>query len=217
MKKKFLSLMMAAAVVATTSVSAFAAEEKIINNVDSSSPTTEVQITGSVTKPDGTMPDSTFKVTVPTTASFSVDQNGGFKAPTLTVKNEGPQKVDVYAYSFKDNSGEGNINILSPSAFAAKTQSDIKRNEVKISLRGQFGDIVHLSSTNTNQYGVNTNDDFTAPRDTDNNGFRLLQLEASTDGTAKSGTISLDGTAGTASAEAVSDTFVLTLKIKKGR
>lgn len=209
MKKKFLSLMMAAAVVATTSVSAFA-QDKLIDNVDTSSPTTEVQITGSVTKSDGTMPDSTFKVTVPTTASFSVDQNGGFTAPTLTVKNEGPQKVNVYAYSFKDNSGEGNINILSPADFEQKG-SGAKRNEVKISLRGQLGDIVQLSSTKEN--GVTSEKEPSADRGTD--GFKLLELEASTDGTAKSGTISIDGTAGKATSEAVSDTFVLTLKIKK--
>lgn len=210
MKKKFLSLMMAAAVVATTSVSAFA-QDKIIDNVDTDSPTTEVQITGSVTNQDGSMPDSTFKVTVPTTATFSVDQNGGFQAPTLTVKNEGPQKVEVYAYSFKDNSGEGKINILSPSEFADKSAPT--RSEVKISLRGQFGDIVHLSSKA--EHGVNSSEQFSNARD--NDGFRILKLEASADGTAKTGTISLDGTAGKASAAGVSDTFVLTLKIKKGQ
>ena len=211
MKKKFLSLMMAAAVVATTSVSAFA-QDKLIDNVDTSSPTTDVQITGSVTSQTGEMPESTFKVTVPTTATFSVDKSGGFTAPTLTVKNEGAQKVDVYAYSFKDNSGAGKINILSPSAF--QTESNAKRSDVKISLRGQFGDIVHLSSTN--EHGVNTSESFSETRGDD--GFRLLQLEASTDGTAKTGTISLDGTAGTGATEgAISDTFVLTLKIKKGR
>ena len=213
MKKKFLSLMMAAAVVATTSVSAFA-QDTIINNADNTSPTTEVQITGSVTDRNGTMPDSTFKVTVPTTATFSVNQSGVFSAPTLTVKNEGTQKVGVYAYSFKDNSGEGKINILSPSDFAQKlteNRDSVKRSDVKITLRGQFGDEVHLSSTN--EHGVNTSESFSNTRGAD--GFKLLELEASTDGTAKSGTISLDGTAGKASTDAVSDTFVLTLKIKK--
>lgn len=211
MKKKFLSLMMAAAVVATTSVSAFA-DEKVIDNVDSSSPTTEVQITGSVTDDQGAMPESTFKVTVPTTATFSVDQNGGFKAPTLTVKNEGSQKVDVYAYSFKDNSGEGNINILSPNAFAQK--HDAKRSEVKIALRGSSGEKVYLSSSKDGN-GVNNQEDFQGAN-ADGNGFKVLGLEACTDGVAKIGTISIDGTAGTVSpGKAVSDTFVLTLKIKK--
>lgn len=212
MKKKFLSLMMAAAVVATTSVSAFA-QDTIIDNADNTSPTTEVQITGSVANSDGTMPDGKFNVTVPTTATFSVDENGGFKAPKLTVKNEGAQKVEVYAYSFTDDSGDGKINILSPTAFAGK-QGAAKRNEVKISLRGQFGDIVHLSSTEEN--GVINGSDTPTERGTD--GFRLLKLEASTDGTAKTGTISLDGTAGKgAITGGISDTFVLTLKIKKGQ
>ena len=210
MKKKFLSLMMAAAVVATTSVSAFA-QDKIINNVDTDSPTTEVQITGSVTNENGIMPDSTFKVTVPTTASFSVDQDGGFTAPTLTVKNEGTQKVDVYAYNFKDNSGKGKINILTADEFTEKGD-EAKRSDVKINLRGNLGEKVYLSSTKEN--GVNSKENFTGVND-QGNGFRVLQLEACTDGVAKSGTISIDGTAGTANTDAVSDTFVLTLKIKK--
>ena len=210
MKKKFLSLMMAAAVVATTSVSAFA-QDKIIDNVDTDSPTTEVQITGSVTNQNGTMPDSTFKVTVPTTATFSVDQNGGFQAPTLTVKNEGPQKVEVYAYSFKDNTKAGSINILSPNEFE-QLGATAKRSDVKIALRGNLGEKVYLSSTKGD--GVNNQEDFQG-QDEHDNGFRVLRLEACTDGVAKSGTISIDGTAGTGTTQGVSDTFVLTLKIKK--
>ena len=213
MKKKFLSLMMAAAVVATTSVSAFA-QDKIIDNEDTSSPTTEVEITGSVANDDGAMPNGKFNVTVPTTATFSVDQNGGFKAPTLTVKNEGSQKVDVYAYSFNDNTGEGDINILSPSAF--KLKSDAKRSDVKIALRGSSGEKVYLSSSK-DKNGVNDREDFTG-QDNEGNGFKVLRLEACTDGVAKSGTISIDGEAGTGSpGRAVSDTFVLTLKIKKAQ
>ena len=212
MKKKFLSLMMAAAVVATTSVSAFA-EDNIIENADNTSPITNVKITGSVTSNDGVMPDSTFKVTVPTTASFSVDKNGGFTAPDLTVKNEGSQKVDVYAYSFKDNTNDGSINILSPEEFDLKVGlATAKRSDVKIALRGNLGEKVYLSSTKGN--GVNSQENFTG-EDRQGNGFRVLQLEACADGVAKSGTISIDGTAGTGSTEAVSDTFILTLKIKK--
>lgn len=212
MKKKFLSLMMAAAVVATTSVSAFA-QDKLIDNVDTSSPTTNVEITGTVTDRDGAMPDGKFNVTVPTTATFSVNQNGGFTAPSLTVKNEGSQKVDVYAYSFKDNTNDGSINILSPEEFNLKVESTkVKRSDVKITLRGNLGEKVYLSSTRGN--GVNSKEDFTGV-DSEGNGFRVLQLEACADGVAKSGTISIDGTAGTGSTEAVSDTFILTLKIKK--
>ena len=211
MKKKFLSLMMAAAVVATTSVSAFA-QDKIIETGDNNSPTTEVKITGSVTDDHGAMPERTFKVTVPTTASFSVNQNGGFEAPALTVKNEGPQKVDVYAYNFKDDTKAGNINVLSPKEFETQEQT-AKRSDVKITLMGNSGEKVYLSSTRGN--GVNSEVDFTGV-DSKGDGFKVLQLDACTDGVAKTGAISINGTAGTGSTEAVSDTFVLTLKIKKG-
>ena len=216
MKKKFLSLMMAAAVVATTSVSAFAQDYNVIENADNTSPITKVQITGSVTNQSGQMPESTFKVTVPTTATFSVNKNGGFTAPDLTVKNEGSQKVDVYAYSFKDDTNGESINILSPDDFDSEAVDSRKRSDVKITLRGNSGEEVHLSSTDTEKQGVNSASDFSEARG--ENGFKLLQLEASTDGTAKSGTITLDGRAGTGTTpEAVSDTFVLTLKITKGK
>ncbi|MFR2665149.1 MAG: hypothetical protein ACLTAJ_04650 [Clostridium sp.] len=213
MKKKFLSLMMAATVVATTSVSAFAQDYNVIEKPDNTSPVTNVQITGSVTSQTGQMPDSTFKVTVPTTATFSVNKSGGFTAPDLTVKNEGSQKVDVYAYSFKDDTKGEKINILSPDDFDSQARQPKKRSDVKITLRGDSGEEVHLSSTNTEKHGVNSASNFSVDRG--ENGFKLLQLEASTDGVAKSGTISINGTAGTESSEALSDTFVLTLKIKK--
>ena len=173
----------------------------------------DMKITGTVTDDSGEMPESTFKVTVPTTASFSVNKSGGFTAPTLTVKNEGSQKVDVYAYSFKDNTNDGSINILSPEEFDLKVGlATAKRSDVKIALRGNLGEKVYLSSTKGN--GVNSQENFTG-EDRQGNGFRVLQLEACADGVAKSGTISIDGTAGTGSTEAVSDTFILTLKIKK--
>lgn len=212
MKKKFLSLMMAAAVVATTSVSAFAQDYNVIENADNTSPTTKVQITGTVTDDSGEMPDSTFKVTVPTTATFSVNKSGGFTAPDLTVKNEGSQKVDVYAYSFKDDTKGEKINILSPDEFDTQGDAPKKRSEVKITLMGNSGEEVYLSSTKKN--GVNNKTNFEGVGD-EGNGFKVLQLEACADGVAKSGTISIDGTAGTGSTEAVSDTFILTLKIKK--
>ena len=173
----------------------------------------DMKITGTVTDDSGEMPESTFKVTVPTTASFSVNQNGGFISPNLIVKNEGSQKVDIYVYSFKDNTNDGSINILSPEEFNLKVESTkVKRSDVKITLRGNLGEKVYLSSTRGN--GVNSKEDFTGV-DSEGNGFRVLQLEACADGVAKSGTISIDGTAGTGSTEAVSDTFILTLKIKK--
>ena len=173
----------------------------------------DMKITGTVTDDSGEMPESTFKVTVPTTASFSVNQNGGFISPNLIVKNEGSQKVDIYVYSFKDNTNAGSINILSPEEFNLKVESTkVKRSDVKITLRGNLGEKVYLSSTRGN--GVNSKEDFTGV-DSEGNGFRVLQLEACADGVAKSGTISIDGTAGTGSTEAVSDTFILTLKIKK--
>ena len=173
----------------------------------------DMKITGTVTDDSGEMPDSTFKVTVPTTATFSVNKSGGVIAPDLTVKNEGSQKVDVYAYSFKDNTNDGSINILSPEEFNLKVESTkAKRSDVKITLRGNSGEEVYLSSTKKN--GVNDQTNFEGVGD-EGNGFKVLQLEACADGVAKSGTISIDGTAGTGSTEAVYDTFILTLKIKK--
>ena len=222
MKKKFLSLMMAAAVVATTSVSAFAAEsnnhvtmpnEANIKDTDSNSPTHDVNITGHVQNNQGEMPATSFKVTVPTAANFTVTKDGEVVGPELEVKNEGTQGIEVYATDFsKTTNGElkvikeADLNDKPRSTVALKLTVD---SEVKAYLgaggekKGVFTD-------------ASLNDKVSGDISTDKG--KLLSLEAGANG-AKKRKIKLEGTAGKGDQEqkAVSDTFKLVLKIKKAQ
>lgn len=218
MKKKFLSLMMAAAMVATTSVSAFAdttidgvtyPDTFNVNGLDDTDATTNVNITGSVTDDDGNMPAAPFKVTVPTAASFTVNETG-FIGTDLEIKNEGSQEIEVYAQSFsRAAGGTGKINLVKESELVRP--EDKTRADVALRLEGQGENKAYLN------VGVNGSGVYDAPelQKPATNGVKLLSLPAG-DKTARKATISLKGSAGTDSvATAISNNFQLTLKIKK--
>ena len=219
MKKKFLSLMMAAAVVATTSVSAFAAEidnsvteETTINNVlDSEEVKHEVKITGKVQNNAGNMPTDTFKVTVPTAANFTVNQSGQLVGPTLTVKNEGSQAISVWAQDF-ENTGTGAIKVISSTEIATDAQggnAQLGRNNVSLKLEGDGEKVAYLAAGDKS--GVSKVADLNITED----GVELVTLAPGNNG-ATIKNIALKGTAGAKEIEQpVSDTFKLTLKIKK--
>ena len=216
MKKKFLSLMMAAAVVATTSVSAFAAEidnsvteETTIDNVlDSEGEFKhEVKITGKVQNQAGSMPADTFKVTVPTAANFTVNQGGKLVGPTLTVKNEGSQTISVWAQNF-ENTGTGSINVISSADI--ERDRELKRNNVSLKLEGDGEKVAYLAAGDKS--GVSDNENLTTIV---KEGVELVRLAPGNNG-ATIKKIPLKGTAGAKEIEQpVSDTFKLTLKIKK--
>lgn len=220
MKKKFLSLMMAAAVVATTSVSAFAAGNDVTmpntanvisqDNVDGSA---QVQINGNIQDENGNDAPSTFKVTVPTAANFTVNQNGVLVGPTLTVKNQGSQSVQVLAKSF--SAGNGNIKVVSEDTINTDkglSESKLDRTNVSLKLTGNSGTVAYLGASN-GVGGVYGQPDLgTVSAD----GVLLTTLNAGTESTPTTSDITLTGIAGKKSvAKPVSDSFTLTLKIKK--
>lgn len=210
MKKKFLSLMMAAAVVATTSVSAFAADE-VIDSADNKEAQSEVQITGKVQDQNGNNPVGTFKVTVPTTADFTVTKNGTVISANLDIKNEGPQEIDVYAYQFVDESGDEKINIVDETTLST---SGTKNSSVALKLTSNIGDEVAYLSSNTSGRGVYKDERLREVAD--GLGVKLLTLSNGTEQKPTIGKIKLEGKGGkTPVDKAVSDDFKLTLKIKK--
>ena len=210
MKKKFLSLMMAAAVVATTSVSAFA-EDRVL----SSEGNVDVTITGKVMDDDGREPAGTFKVTVPTTATFMVTQGGVLEGTEINVKNDGDQKIDVYAEQFKDLTKEdgAGITVVAESALKQK-----KRTYVSLSLEGKAGN-VYLKTENAAGKGLYKNMALDQPATQDED---LKLISVAPGHTEK---LTLQGRAGEKNKdndpdnskveEAVSNNFTLTLKIKK--
>lgn len=222
MKKKFLSLMMAAAVVATTSVSAFAAEnthvtmpnEANVTDTDDQEPTQDVKVTGHVQGNDGEMPTTTFKVTVPTAANFTVTNQGNLIGPNLTIKNEGTQGVDVYAYNFL-NTGKGGIKVVGEDVVTS-TDNPVERSTVSLKLLVNEEPKAYLGADlESGKQGV-YDDKNLGSGSIQANGIKLLSLEAGAD-KAKEKTIKIAGTAGKKPnlAKPVSDTFKLVLKIKK--
>ena len=205
MKKKFLSLMMAAAMVATTSVSAFA-NDGVITDEDTSTPTTNVEIKGSVANTAGKLPAGNFNVTVPTRASFSVTKSGGINAGEIKIKNAGEQKIEVYAYAFQDKTADGNINIVK----ADDVHDGDNNSKISLFLTGNNEHKAHLSSIGK-IYTDDAHED-----EAEGDGVKLLTLSGGTTLNPKEGSILMNGRGGNvAVADPMSDDFTLTLKIKK--
>ena len=223
MKKKFLSLMMAAAVVATTSVSAFAAAENNIQvttpekaNVtgsDSNSPTQDVHITGHVQNDQGEMPATSFKVTVPTAANFTVTKDGEVVGPELEIKNEGTQGIEVYATDFSKTTN-GELKVIEETNLDDKPRSTVA---LKLTVDSEAKAYLGAGGDKKGVFiDPSLNDKVSG--DISNGKGKLLSLEAGTNGAQKR-IIKLEGTAGKSdqAQKAVSDTFKLVLKIKKAQ
>ena len=212
MKKKFLSLMMAAAVVATTSVSAFASTT-VVNSADDQEAQSEVQITGNVQDDQGRDPVGTFKVTVPTTANFTVTKDGNVIGTNLEVSNAGSQEIEVYAYKFVDKSGSDKISVTNEDAILGDLDNT-QNTKVSLKLVGANGDgTAYLSSDNS---GNGVYKDSGLANKADGSGVKVLRLQGGSEQSPVSGRISLEGRAGKqAVSAAVQDDFTLTLKIKK--
>lgn len=134
MKKKFLSLMMAAAVVATTSVSAFAADVNQSYDVsDTNGRNVQIGITGNVADNNGNVASGTVSVTVPTVATFKVDQKGKLTSPAMKITSNSSESVDVIASKFIDANGEAGIDLVKQSGF---NQSASERKKVWLKLVG---------------------------------------------------------------------------------
>lgn len=215
MKKKLLSLVLAGAMVASTSVSAFATTvtEHVgngkITGSDDKEYTTDVEITGQVLNDAGNIPPSTFNVTVPTTASFTVGKDNNVISADITIQNNGTQNIDVYADKFIDlTPGKNNKITVVKKADLANSESN-NRSFVSLSLAGKTG-IVYLKTEDNNngsQKGVYSDPDFQATGEA---------LKLTTIPKTDTGKVTLNGSAGsTAINDSITDNFTLTLKIKK--
>ena len=204
MKKKFLSLMMAAAVVATTSVSAFAQDYSWSDKTDKD---VNINIRGDVTGQNGQVIGGTLSVSVPTTTTFTVAQNGNVTAPQINVENRGTEAIDVYAYKFADQTPDDNSEITVVGENDLTSASSTSKLSLKLDGGNGF---VYLKSVNTGS-GLFT--DANCANGAAAAGVKLTSVEGN-----GSQAITLVGkTKDGASAPAtpVQDKFVLTLKIKK--
>lgn len=217
MKKKLLSLVLAGAMVASTSVSAFAetvsGEKYEASNGANYNVTDEkdanIKIEGSIADNANTLPPSTISVTVPTVAKFTVDSDGKLIGSNINITSQGNGEIEVIAAKFVDRTGTSDINAVDKDTLDSenkKTQAPgttIDRKMVYLKLIGEDGS-VSLQSEN----GVCNLEDSDP---ISNKVLGTVRNEKSLE-------LSLEGnavTAGTALSEALSDSFTLTLKLRK--
>lgn len=211
MKKKLLSLVLAGAMVASTSVSAFASSTNVVGGSDEATPTTNVEITGQVLNSRGEAPAGTFKVTVPTTASFTVNSEGKLVAPSnITIQNGGEQSVDIHAESFTDTNQSGGITVVEEN----DQLKSLNKTNVSLSIGGNGGVVFLGSNKGDNQKGLYSKPDFSQQQ----GDFLLSTIPAHGEDNLRL-TGNAGGNADSLPAEVrnngVSDRFTLVLKIKK--
>lgn len=175
------------------------------------SKTYNVNISGYVANNNGEFPPGTLQLTIPTAASFVIDNSGNFKSSSIKVKNDGLDKVDVYAYRFIDNDGERNLDIKSMSLF--NEPLNIPRNNLALYIYGNAESAYFKSeSIGTGNNGI----------------YRDSALQISTNGSdgvkistvnpGVSDELKFVGVPGRKEIEtdtAISNTFTLILKVKK--
>ena len=182
--------------------------ESEISGLDNQEPTQDIKITGNVMDDKGNMPVTNFKVTVPTTANFTVNKSGNLIGPTLQVINEGRQEIDVYANGFK-KVGNGDIEIISEKEVL--TNKELDRKSISLKLVGSEG-IAYLSATKDGNGGVSENVDLSTLSES---GVKLLTLSSGNE-TPQVKRIDIQGKVGIKPiTKPASDKFILTLKIKK--
>lgn len=170
----------------------------------------DISITGNVLNDKGEMPSGTFQVVVPTTASFTVDKDGKFIGTTITIRNQGYQNIDVYAYKFIDVDGIEGINVK-PELEITTNQNNVTRSDISLNILGNqriaYFKTENRDSTNS---GIYENSKLTNPATSE--GIKVLSIKPNSNGT-----LTLQGQAGKKSNidTAISNTFTLILKIKK--
>lgn len=167
----------------------------------------DISITGNVLNDKGEMPSGTFQVVVPTTASFTVNEKGQFLTIPFTIKNEGYQNIDVYAYKFIDVDGSEGINVKPKSEVTDQSS----RSDIAMNIYGNNG-TAYFKTENVNEEKTGIYNEADLKTSASSDGIKISRISANSQGT-----LTLKGEAGKNSNidTAISNTFTLILKIKK--
>lgn len=179
-----------------------------INGSDAVEHKHQISITGNVLSDTGEFPPGTFQVVVPTTASFTVNRKGEFITMPITIRNEGHQNIDVYAYKFIDVNKTEGINIKKKSEIVGTNRSNISLNV----LGNQSVAYFKTEELGSNNSGVYKDAELSSPSTGD--GINVLKISSQSNGT-----LTLQGEAGKKDGieKPISDRFTLILKIKKSQ
>lgn len=179
-----------------------------INGSDAVEHKHQISITGNVISDTGEFPPGTFQVVVPTTASFTVNQYGQFITTPITIRNEGHQNIDVYAYKFIDVNKTEGINIKKKSEIVGTNRSNISLNV----LGNQSVAYFKTEESGSTNSGVYKDAELSSPSTGD--GINVLKINSQSNGT-----LTLQGEVGKEDGieKPISDRFTLILKIKKSQ
>ena len=179
-----------------------------INGSDAVEHKHQISITGNVLSDTGEFPPGTFQVVVPTTASFTVNRKGEFITMPITIRNEGHQNIDVYAYKFIDVNKTEGINIKKKSEIVGTNRSNISLNV----LGNQSVAYFKTEESGSTNSGVYKDAELSSPSTGD--GINVLKINSQSNGT-----LTLQGEVGKEDGieKPISDRFTLILKIKKSQ
>lgn len=183
------------------------ASSENITGSDTTEQKHDIFITGNVLNDKGEMPSGTFQVVVPTTASFTVDKDGKFIGTTITIRNQGYQNIDVYAYKFIDVDGSEGINVKPKSEVTDQSS----RSDIAMNIYGNNG-TAYFKTENVNEEKTGIYNEADLKTSASSDGIKISRISANSQGT-----LTLKGEAGKNSNidTAISNTFTLILKIKK--
>ena len=130
------------------------------------------------------------------------------------VNNTGSQKIDVLAYKFTDTNGSKGINIKKKGEVVTDNRTNVERNNVSLSLKGNAGTAYFVSDTSRAVAKTGVYSDETLDSEFEvANGHKISSVLPNTEDR-----LVLEGEAGKKAAgisQPIQDTFTLTLKIKK--
>lgn len=169
----------------------------------------EISIKGNVLDYNNEIKPGTIEISIPTKTSFRVNKDGIFTAPSINIRNNGQEAIDVYVYKFIDRNGLSGINITNEKDII-DNQNDISRNNMSLSISGDTTAYFKSNNSMEDKSGVYQDLDLTQEV---KDGIKILKIyegaSSSLHLNAKIGKRSLGTDV------AITDIFTLILKIRK--
>lgn len=185
------------------------ASNKELNINNSNSSEHVISMIGNIADDSDQIKPGTIKVILPTSATFTVNKDGEFIAPSIQIKNEGQEAIDIYAYKFFDPNGELGINIKDEK-YIRENQADIPRGNISLNITGIATAYFKSENSLEGKSGIYSDINLTKEA---TEGIKILKVYPES-----SNTLTLNGKAGKKTLDsdtAIRNEFKLILKIKK--
>lgn len=154
MKKKFLALALAGMVAMPVVANATTIQpNKTVSGSLTQQPTSDLIVSGTVDRKDGSAAAGRIQVELPTAMSFSVDKLGQFQGPTnFEINNSGSEPVKVEILNFSEGLPNSGIEIVQKSSLEGQERTNGRQ---KVSLALDYkGTVVDLYNSKNGQTQV---------------------------------------------------------------